>query len=183
MTSVTDFLLNRSSQPRLEAPAPDAATLEQAFACAARAPDHALLRPWRYLVIQGDGLEKLGQLFAATCANNSDEKEIDKLRRAPLRAPMIIVGVASPVVHPKVPEIEQVMSAAVGMSFVQLALQEAGFGVMWRTGSVAYNAAVREGLGLEEHEQIVGFLYTGRVAQAKPAVPRPEVAEFVRQWP
>ena len=83
MTSVTDFLLNRSSQPRLEAPAPDAATLERALACAARAPDHALLRPWRYLVIQGDGLEKLGQLFAATCANNSDEKEIEKLRNQP----------------------------------------------------------------------------------------------------
>lgn len=183
MTSVTDFLLNRSSEPRLEAPAPDAATLEQAFACAARAPDHALLRPWRYLVVQGDGLEELGQLFATTCANNSDEKAIDKLRRSPLRAPMIIVGIASPVVHPKVPEIEQLMSASIGMSFIQLALQDAGFGVMWRTGAMAYNAAVREGLGLEEHEHIIGFLYTGRVAQAKPPVPRPEVSEFVRQWP
>ena len=96
---------------------------------------------------------------------------------------MVIVGIASPVVHPKVPEIEQVMSASVGMSFVQLALQEAGFGVMWRTGATAYNAAVREGLGLQEHERIVGFLYTGRVAQATPPIPRPDVAEFVRQWP
>ena len=87
MTAVTDFLLNRSSEPRLESPAPDSTTLERAFSCAARAPDHALLRPWRYLVIEGKGLEALGELFASTCANNSDEKEIEKLRRAPLRAP------------------------------------------------------------------------------------------------
>lgn len=183
MTAITDFLLNRSSEPRLEAPAPDANTLEQAFACAARSPDHALLRPWRYLVVEGSGLEKLGELFASTCANNSDEKDIEKLRRSPLRAPMIIVGIASPVTHPKVPEVEQVMSAAVGMSFVQLALQDAGFGVMWRTGAMAYHATVREGLGLEAHEQIVGFLYTGRVASQKPPVPRPEVADFVSHWP
>lgn len=183
MTAVTDFLLNRSSEPRLEAPAPGAEMLEQAFACAARAPDHALLRPWRYLVVEGEGLEKLGELFASTCANNSDEKEIEKLRRAPLRAPMIIVGIASPVVHPKVPEIEQVISASVGMGFIELALQEAGFGVMWRTGAMAYHPTVREGLGLEEHEQIVGFLYTGHVAQKKPPVLRPDVAEFTRHWP
>ena len=76
MTAVTDFLLNRSSEPRLEAPAPDRETLNKAFACAARAPDHALLRPWRYLVVEGEGLEALGELFASTCANNSDEREI-----------------------------------------------------------------------------------------------------------
>lgn len=183
MTAVTDFLLNRSSEPRLESPAPDPATLDRAFACAARAPDHALLRPWRYLVIEGEGLEMLGELFASTCANNSDEKEIEKLRRAPVRAPMVIVGIASPRTHPKVPEVEQLMSAAAGMSFIELALQDAGYGVMWRTGGVAYHSSVHAGLGLEEHEQIVGFLYTGTVSASKPAVPRPAVDEFVRHWP
>lgn len=182
MTVVSEFLLNRTSEPRLEAPAPDAATLERAFACAARAPDHALLRPWRYLIIEGEGLKALGELFASTCANNSDEQEIEKLRRAPLRAPMIIVGIASPTQHPKVPEVEQIMSAAAGMSFLELALQEAGYGVMWRTGKPAYNALVRNGLGLEDSESIVGFLYTGSVSSAKPAVPRPETNEFVQRW-
>jgi nitroreductase len=183
MTAVTDFLLNRSSEPRLEAPAPDRETLNRAFACAARAPDHALLRPWRFLVVEGEGLEALGELFASTCANNSDEREIEKLRRAPLRAPMVIIGIASPRTHPKVPEVEQVMSAAASMSFLELALQDAGYGVMWRTGAVAYHSAVHAGLGLDEHEQIVGFLYTGSVSIVKPAVPRPGVDEFVRNWP
>lgn len=182
MTVVSEFLLNRTSEPRLEAPAPDAATLERAFSCAARAPDHALLRPWRYLIIEGEGLQSLGDLFASTCANNSDEQEIEKLRRAPLRAPMIIVGIASPTQHPKVPEVEQVMSAAAGMSFLELALQEAGYGVMWRTGKPAYNAQVHKGLGLEESESIVGFLYTGTVSSPKPSVPRPETVDFVQRW-
>lgn len=95
---------------------------------------------------------------------------------------MIIVGIASPTQHPKVPEVEQVMSAAAGMSFLELALQEAGYGVMWRTGKPAYNAQVHKGLGLEESESIVGFLYTGTVFSPKPSVPRPETVDFVQRW-
>ena len=149
MTAVMEALLKRSSEPRLEAPAPDPATLENAFACAARAPDHALLRPWRYLIIEGDeALNALGELFAATCGDGASEKEREKRCKKALRAPMVIVGVASYQSHPKVPEIEQSMSAAVGMGYLLLALESAGFGGMWRTGAMAHDPAIKRGLGL-----------------------------------
>jgi len=102
MTAVMEALLKRSSEPRLEAPAPDPATLENAFACAARAPDHALLRPWRYLIIEGDeALNALGELFAATCGDGASEKEREKRCKKALRAPMVIVGIASYQSHPR----------------------------------------------------------------------------------
>lgn len=183
MTTVTDFILKRTSEPRLTAPAPAPEVLEQAFACAARAPDHGLLRPWRYLVIEGEGLERLGQVFASCCPPQASDQEREKLLRAPLRAPMIIVAVVSPKDHPKVPEAEQMMSAAAGIGFLELALQEAGFGVMWRTGAMAYHPDVRQALGILDHEHIAGFIYTGTVVSEKPPVPRPAVAEFVRRWP
>lgn len=186
MSSVTDFLLNRASEPRLEAPAPDTSVLDRAFACASRAPDHALLRPWRYLVIEGDDLNALGELFAAGYSDKgdkSDDKKLEKMRNKAQRAPMIIVGIASPKKHQKIPEVEQILSAGASMSFLGLALQDAGFGVMWRTGEMAYNPLVLEGLGLEEGESVTGFLYTGTVSATKPVVPRPELAEFVTRWP
>jgi nitroreductase len=183
MTAVMDALLNRSSEPRLGNPAPDQQTLDNAFACAARAPDHALLRPWRYLVIEGEGLEALGELFVSTCGPEASEKERDKLLRSPLRAPMIVVGVACHQPHPKVPEREQIMSAAVGMGYMLLALQSAGFGAMWRTGAIAHHPVVTEGLGLASDEQITGFLYVGTVVSEKPGVPRPAPSSFVSRWP
>ncbi|HLV76328.1 MAG TPA: nitroreductase [Marinobacter sp.] len=181
MSSVTRFLLERASEPRLEAPAPPTEVLDEAFRCAARAPDHALLRPWRYLVIEGPALEALGDLFAA-CMPDATGPEIEKARKAPLRAPMVIVGIASPRHHPKVPEVEQVMSAASGMAYLVLALQAAGYGAMWRTGPVAYLEEVRQGLGLSADERVVGFLYTGTVVQHKPPVPRPETRDYVAVW-
>jgi nitroreductase len=183
MKAVIDALLNRSSEPRLEGPAPDQQALDNAFACAARAPDHALLRPWRYLVIEGEGLNALGELFLSTCGPEATEKERNKLSQAPLRAPMVVVGIACYKSHPKVPEQEQTMSAAVGMGYMLLALQSQGYGGMWRTGPMAHHPAVAEGLGLASHEQITGFLYVGSVASEKPGVPRPDVNDFVSRWP
>lgn len=182
MTSVTRFLLQRTSEPRLQAPSPPLAVVDLAFQCAARAPDHALLRPWRYLVIEGDARYALGELFARTCPESASEQEVEKARRAPTRAPMIIVGIASPKSHPKVPEIEQVMSAGSGLSFLALALQDAGYGAMWRTGGVAYHPEVHQGLGLQPGESVVGFLYTGTVSVQKPSVPRPATSDFVEHW-
>ena len=183
MTDVLNALLERSSEPRLCAPAPDEASLEKAFAAAARAPDQALLRPWRYLVIAGEGLDRLGDLFASTASPDMPPEKLDKLRNMPRRAPMMIVGIASHKAHPKVPEVEQTMSAAAGMAYLLLALQSAGFGAMWRTGAVAYDERVQQGLGLAENEFITGFLYVGSVCQPKPEVPRPAHGDFVSRWP
>ncbi|WP_166263734.1 nitroreductase family protein [Marinobacter caseinilyticus] len=185
MTDVIDAILNRASQPRLALPAPDQATLDTVFECAARAPDHALLRPWRYLVIEGQGLAALGEVFARTVddPDNPLAGDKEKLRRSPLRAPMIIVGITCYKTHPKVPAIEQTMSSAVGLGYVSLALQSAGYGVMWRTGALAYHPLVHRALGLTEDEAIAGFLYVGTAESEKPSVPRPSVAEFVQRWP
>lgn len=184
MTVVMDALLKRSSEPRLEAPAPAPEILEKAFACAARTPDHALLRPWRYLVIEGEeALNALGELFADACGEGASEKEREKRRKKALRAPMVIVGICSYQSHPKVPKIEQSMSAAVGMGYLLLALESAGFGGMWRTGDMAYDPVITRGLGLDDNEFVTGFLYTGSVSSNKPGVPRPDQGDFVERWP
>ncbi|WP_404363157.1 nitroreductase [Marinobacter sp.] len=185
MTDLINAILNRASQPRLTSPGPGRELLNQALACAARAPDHALLRPWRFLVIEGEGLDALGEVFASAVDDPREPLDADreKLRSMPRRAPMIIVGICSPKAHPKVPEVEQVMSAAAGLGYLLLALESAGFGAMWRTGSVAHHPAVREGLGLDAGERIAGFIYVGSVTTPKPAVPRPRPDELVSNWP
>lgn len=182
MNTVTRAILDRSSEPRLKAPAPPDAVLDRALACAARAPDHALLRPWRYLVIRGEGLANLGQLFAASAPDDATDAQREKLRKSPMRAPMVLVAIASPVSHPKVPVHEQQYACAAGAAYLVLALQAEGYGAMWRTGAVAESQQVRDGLGLAASESIVGFIYTGTVDSVKPAVPRPDVSEFVSEW-
>lgn len=184
MSEIINSILSRSSEPKLAEPAPDAAVLEEAFACAARAPDHALLRPWRYLVIDGEGLDALSAVFERVASpDDPSAPKPEKLRQMAHRAPMIIVGITRHRSHPKVPAIEESLSTGCGMAFLLLALEARGYSGMWRTGPVAYHPAVKEGLGLADNETVTGFLYVGTPVVNKQGVSPAKPSEFVARWP
>ncbi len=172
-----DVIHNRRSLPQLALPVPDTAALERIFAAAGRAPDHRLLRPWRYLVISGDARAALGELFLRAIASSDParaEADAAKLRQMPLRAPMILVAILSLHDHPTVPDWEQWLSLGASVQNCLLALHEEGFAAMWRTGDVAAHDGVRAGLGLSAHEHIGGFIYVGTAQGSKAAPAAPE---------
>lgn len=174
-------LMTRVSQAQLCAPAPSDAALETAFACALRAPDHRLLRPWRYLVIRQPALSRLGEVFVAA-RHASAPAEIDRLRKMPLRAPLIVVTITVHKGDPKVPDEELLLSTGAGVQNFMLALHAQGFASMWRTGPLAHASGVRTALGLAAHESIAGFIYVGTAAtEPRKLAPLP-VAEFVSEW-
>ncbi len=185
--AIVDLLCQRVSFPRLAEPAPEAEALDKIYRAALRAPDHMLLRPWRYLVIQGEGREALGELLCEAgreqCGGYISTAQAEKYRAMPLRAPMILVGVSLNVDHPKVPAEEQVLSCGAGISYMLLALQAQGFGGIWRTGPLAQNPRLKSGLGIAPHESLVGFLYLGTpVGEAKP-LPDLKAEDYFLDWP
>lgn len=179
------LLQTRNSAPKLTEPAPTEAEMEQVFKAALRAPDHAWLRPWRFITIRGERREALGDLLERSLeARNpgADEAARSKARNAPLRAPLLVVPVVALSEHPKVPPVEQRLSAGCAAQAILLAAEASGYAGIWRTGDAAYDRAVMTGLGLAEHEEIVGFLYLGtRIGTAK-QLPHLETAEFVSNW-
>lgn len=179
-----DAIHGRRSQPQLGLPAPDDAVLARAFAAAGTAPDHRLLRPWRYLVVRGAGLTQLGELFHAAVQADDPERALrdgERLRQMPLRAPLVIVAILARQPHPTVPDWEQWLSLGASVQNLLLSLHAEGFAGMWRTGDLAENARVCAGLGLNPDERIGGFLYVGSVQSTKAAPAAP--ARFWRAWP
>jgi nitroreductase len=174
-------LHTRTAAPRLVDPAPGDAALEQILRAGLRAPDHGMLRPWRFLVVEGDARNKLGQIFVDALQPATPE-EADKLRAAPLRAPLIIVGVATVKDNPKVPAIEQVASCAAAVQNMSVAIHALGFGSIWRTGAPTYDAQVKQALGLKESDAIVGFLYVGTPTTRDRPAPVLNTADFVEHW-
>ncbi|MDE3740060.1 nitroreductase family protein [Metapseudomonas resinovorans] len=180
-----DALLNRVSLARLHEPAPDAAQREVLFRAALRAPDHGYLRPWRFLTIEGEGRAKLGELFvSAVLAKDpqAPEAATTKARNMPLRAPLMVVVVATLQAGHKVPEVEQLLSAGCAAHGMLLAAHALGLGAIWRTGDMAYDLTVANGLGLAENERVVGFLYLGSVEGERRAAPELAPADFVQNW-
>jgi len=172
-----DAIHGRRSLPQLELPVPDAAQLGRVFAAAGRAPDHRLLRPWRYLVVGGDDREALGRLFLDAVTASDPERAVRdavKLRQMPLRAPMILVAILRLQAHPTVPDWEQWLSLGASVQNLLLALHGEGFAGMWRSGDLAEHPRVRAGLGLADNERIGGFIYVGTPTAGKAAPPEPE---------
>ncbi len=182
-----EALLGRSSASRLTEPAPQGLVRERIFRSALRAPDHARLRPWRFLVVEGEGRDRLGEALARAMQRRDgavDELTLQTLRANPLRAPLLVLPVADVREHAKVPLLEQQMSVACAAQCILLAAHAEGFGGIWRSGSITYSSELHAELGLADSEQLLGFLYLGTpvAASARPAAD-PDPRQHFRSWP
>jgi len=181
-----EALLQRVSVSKLIDPPPNQAEREIIFKAALRAADHGRLRPWRFLVIEGLGRERLGELFAQVAAEDDpalSQLALDRVRQKPLRAPMIVVVIACCETHPKVPLIEQIISAGAAAQNMITAAYALGLGAIWRTGDLAYDERITDGLGLRKLEQIVGFVYLGTPGVPMDVAPAVNYQDFFGQWP
>ena len=180
-----ELLLNRTSALKLTEPGPNASELDQIFRSALRAPDHGRLRPWRFVVIPSDKRERYGELMSELLHLRTPDATPEMLageRDKALRAPLIIIAAARVKDHPKIPEVEQVLSAGAAVQNIMLTAEAIGYGAMWRTGAPAYDARVKKMLGLDDTDVIAGIVYLGtRAGGSSPAV-RPLPADFVRTW-
>ncbi len=178
-------LQTRTSSPRLTEPGPSPQQLELMLQAALRAADHALLQPWRFILIQGESRIKLGELFAAVMLANNPQAapaQLENAKSKALRAPAILTVVVCPTDHPKVPSLEQKLSAAAAAQNILLAAFAQGIGAVWRTGEAAYAEVVKRGLELDNDEEIIGFIYLGTPAAPARTLPEIDTAKFVRQW-
>jgi nitroreductase len=197
-----ELLLQRQSTPILTDPAPSESDLTNLLSAGMRVPDHAGLKPWHFHVITGQGLQRLSEIYveattielsskAELIEDSSTEEGIDeqafnekiaKVAKMPFRAPMIIVISTQYVEHNKVPEQEQLIAAGCCAQAIQMAAFALGYGAMWRTGDLAYNETVKQGLGLEQCNDIAGFLYIGTPTKEPHSKPAKSYQDKVTYW-
>lgn len=179
-----ELLLKRRSASRLVEPAPEGEALDNILQAGLRAPDHGALQPWRFVLIEGEGRERFSQLLAETAAaENRDEKEREKARNAPFRAPLIIAVIAHCTPEHKVPVWEQIVSAGCAVMAMQMAAQAQGFNGIWRSGVWTENPAICQALGGREQDKVVGFLYLGTPQlKVSSVITAPDLTAFVRHF-
>jgi nitroreductase len=176
----------RSVPPRyLKGPAPDAAQLEELLTVAGRVPDHGRLEPWRFIVFEGEGRERMSALMVDTFkADNpdADEAKIDTERQRFLHAPLIVAVVSSLKEHPRIPTWEQEMSAgAVCMNLITASVLM-GFNATWLSGWAAFDRRILDAIGLTPSERIAGYIHIGTPTESAPDRPRPDLSKIVTRF-
>ena len=135
-------------------PRPTHAELLTLVSAAGRVADHSSLRPWRLIELRGADRERLGRAI-----NKADGDKGSSSK--PLRAPLLIAVVASYRKSDKVPRWEQEAVASGVAHVLSLLLDEAGWGVLWRTGHYTRSKPVAKAHGLGKNEELLGWLYVG----------------------
>ena len=186
--SALQALDQRRSVPSMQLgePGPDEPTLLRMLESAVRVPDHGKLVPFRFIAIEGQARHALGEVLAARALQREPQAPtaaIDKDRARFAHAPLVLAVVAR--LHPdnpKVPEIEQWMTAGSVCFALLQAAQALGFGAQWLTGWMAYDDAVAATLGLSADERIVGFIHIGTPKMEAPERERPDPALLLTDW-
>ena len=181
------WINSRRSMGNLDLPAPTHAQIETAIECAATAPDHKKLRPWRFIVTQGDARHELGNALVAAAQAKAvqegetlSEKDIVKTQAMPLRAPVIITVVTKIQAHKKVPPFEQMLSAGAAVQNLVLALKAQGFSTVWRTGLLCNEPAVKSYFDVGPDDYVTAFVYTGTSPKNEPARKPIDIESLVR---
>jgi nitroreductase len=113
---------------------------------------------------------------------DADAAAREKARNAPLRAPLLVAVVVRLSEHPKVPPVEQRLSAGCAAHAMLLAAEAQGLAGIWRTGDAAFDRKVMDALWLSAQEELVGFIYLGtRAGRVKP-LPDLDAGDFVSSW-
>jgi nitroreductase len=141
--------------------APDRDELLRLLGAAGRVADHSALGPWRVIALRGDARIRLGRALSKAARRGGHDG--DRLRDKPLRAPLLLAIVVHRHPSEKVPGWEQDAVASGVAHLLSLLLDEAGWGVIWRTGPYTRSKPVRKVHGLGANERLLGWLYVGGV--------------------
>jgi nitroreductase len=184
--TITLLRARRSAPPAtMSGPGPTVQEIEILLTLAARVPDHGKLAPWRFILFEGDGRTRAGEIFAEVyCKLHPGEVEarVAAERNRFCHAPLVAGVISRAAPHQKVPEWEQVLSVgAVCMNLV-VAANALGFASIWLTDWVAYDRSVLARLGVAENEKVAGFIHIGRADAPREDRARPLLGDIVTRF-
>ena len=178
-------LKTRNSHSKLKEPHPSQREMKIIYESALRAPDHAGLRPSSFIEVTGNGLDELSKIFteyASTYLKHETDQKLDKYKKAPYRAPMIIILICNIKDHPRVPKIEQMLSTAAAAQNILLSLHALNYGAIWRTGVFSMNEKIGTYFNLKSNQNILGYIYVGTPEGKQKKIPKIEIKDHVSEW-
>jgi nitroreductase len=166
-------------------PGPSPDQLRAILTAAARAPDHGKLFPWRFILFEGEARARAGEVLAECLAQSEPGAAPERLemeRGRFLRAPVVVAVASRARESIPIPVWEQELSAGAVCQTMLIAATAMGFVANWLTEWCAFNALVKERLGLKPGERIAGFVYIGTAAAPLEERVRPDMDKIVTRF-
>lgn len=180
-----EFLQTRRSRPAktLVAPAPTRAELAPLLTAAARTPDHGMMVPFRFVVIEKPAMARLVSLTQETGERLGKTAEDIAKGRTQFELGQLAVAVIE-VQRPsdKIPAIEMTYTAgAVCLSLLNAALA-AGWGANWLSGWASHDPDFcKAAFDTKDNERVAGIVHIATEKTVPNERPRP-VIDALTTW-
>ena len=175
-----ECILSRRTHKQFTGEPVTKAQLEQLLELGIWAPNHRLTEPWRFFVVQGDGIPGLTQAVLDSIGDDEHPKLLKKkavfARRLPKLGAFISV-VRTPVPDDPMTDLEDHAACSCAVQNIMLGATAMGLASFWSTGKVFNRPPVRAFLGLPEGVVSVASIWLGFAEQA-PHSKRIPVAEL-----
>lgn len=180
---VLDRLWHRRSTPAptLRAPGPSPDEIELLIRIGFRVPDHGKLGPWRIVRFTPQSKAALVARLSALAESRGDGKAVAALQKLSI-PPEALLVVSSPVFPYKKPLWEQQLSAAAVCQTLLIAAGALGYGANWITDWYSYDDEAKAILGLEDGENVAGWILIGTPSEPPLERERPDTASRVSWW-
>jgi len=170
---------------RLVAPGPTPDQQSHILSCAAAAPDHDRIQPWRLVEIPPHRREDLANAFEQALTERDPQAshtERQQARDKAQRAPWLLLCVVRVRGEPaRIPAAERLVSAGAALQNMMLSATAMGLGSALTSGKALQSGALRQLFRLQADEDAVCFLSIGHTAQERPPPPRPGVDAFFQR--
>ncbi|HXB09385.1 MAG TPA: nitroreductase [Puia sp.] len=130
------------------------------------APTHGNTEPWRFIVYSGEAVQRFchehaGLYKQSTPAEKFTQAKYEKQLHNGDKASHVIVVYMRRGGNPNITALEEICATAAAVENILLGAGALGIAVLWSTGGVVMQPVMKEFLGLEEEDMLLGLLYMG----------------------
>jgi nitroreductase len=151
------------------------------------APTHARTEPWRFVVFSGDAIAKFSADHAELYKANTPEDKYTEAKYEGLlhtadNASHVIAVYMKRLPEAKIPVVEDIAAVATAVQNVLLGAEALGIAVLWSTGGMVHNKAMKTYFGLADEDVMMGLLYMGHTDEPVKEGKRNSTGEEKSTW-
>lgn len=176
-----EALMSRRSYARgnLIEPAPSEVELEIILQATMTAPDHGNLKPWRFVVVQGQGIRDLSLLVKEKYANAMSSEHLEAFVAEITDTPLMIFVCSKIVLDHHVSVFDQHLAGGAACEHILLAAHALGFAGIWH--SLDADDDLRHLIQLKPEDNIIGVLSIGTPKRTSKAKRKP-FSDYAQTW-
>jgi|SRR4030095_1805766 len=130
------------------------------------APTHKMTEPWRFIVYPGEKAGKFAHDHAelykrSTLPEKFDQTKYDKIKGNGNNVSHIIAAVMKRDPEERIPLIEEIAATSAAIENILLGATAKGMAIFWSTGGMVHNDEMKDFLGINKNDIVMGILYLG----------------------